>query len=118
MFAMSTRFRVAVVGQFTGPSIIKATFNDVDDVAASRAALIATAAAKLAVSVLCIEQVCMSQRLCSTHMHTRTHTHTHTPSLQVRMFLGGGTVIDDVTMLEKDDIVCTLCFLGSVLRDF
>ena len=70
---MSIRLGVAVVGKATGPSIIKATVNDVDDVATTHVALIATASAKLAVSVLCIEQVCMSQRLLCT-----THTHTHT----------------------------------------
>ena len=45
-----------------------------------------------------------SQRCCF-HTDRPAHTRTHTHTLQVRMFLGGGAVIDGVTMLEKDNIV-------------
>ena len=74
---MSTRLRVTVVGRVAEHQLIKVTLDA--DPATVRAELITKASAKLGVSVLDRERV--------------------------RMFLAGGAVLDDVTMLEKDDTV-------------
>ena len=74
---MSTRLRVTVVGRIAEHQLIKVTLDA--DPATVRAELITKASAKLGVSVLDRERV--------------------------RMFLAGGAVLDDVTMLEKDDTV-------------
>ena len=74
---MPTRLRVSVVGQVAEHQLIKVTLDA--DPATVRAELITKASSKLGVCVLDRERV--------------------------RMFLAGGAVLDDVTMLEKDDTV-------------
>ena len=81
---MPTRLRVSVVGQVAEHQLIKVTLDA--DPATVRAELITKASAKLGVSVLDRERV--------------------------RMFLAGGAVLDDVTMLEKDDTVY-FAFVGG-----
>jgi len=75
-----SRLRVAVVGQASGPSLIRVGLDRAAiDATAIRAELIAKASAKLGISL---------------------------PDLnQVRMFLAGGVALTDVTMLDKDDTV-------------
>jgi len=74
------RLRVAMVGQASGPSLIRVGLDRAAiDATAIRAELIAKASAKLGISL---------------------------PDLnQVRMFLAGGVALTDVTMLDKDDTV-------------
>ena len=68
---MSIRLGVAVVSQATGPSIIKATVNDVDDVAAARVALIARHQPSSPYRC-CASNRCACRRGCVPHTHTHT----------------------------------------------